>query len=643
MGRYDVTTGHELRWTELAIGHRRQAFGDGQSVSYPLAAAAHSGTVVAIAPDERLAQLVEPDGTTRELFTHPTPVVAVAVTPGGSVAATLDLNGEIRVFELPDGVLTRTIPGHPERTYAEQLLDGARFFSDRAPAGLAGLPTTTMSGGRLSFPSDSALLSLQGVSVRLWDWQTGERLREDGNSALVMSGVLAAPLATGVALNRDGTTFTWFDPQRVAVNRFGPDGPIAQFDVPTAAINWGTPKVVDVVNLDSGMWSLLNDGRVIHTTAAGQLVSETATGVRDPVSLAANAAGSRLVVVGRSGGVVLSTDGTQLIARAGSGGVADTFSLSPEATSIAVSSGNVYDMPARPLLDVTADGLLERAVEAPDLEAIYVEGGVLIANAPFAGAQIQVLDSTTLAHNVRLENNGSWQAVTASPDGRWLVVGEAGDVSVFDVQTGKRFATYKSGDASVPSLAVHADGSRVLATFSSREHVMLSMPDLAVVPSPPIGDGRLLAARWTHDGAWLLTVDGTRRVSVRDPDTFELVSVLDGSFMAQFFGRAPMYSVGGGERILGVINDAPALWDARTGAPIGGPFPMRGGISSAGLDGHDLMVSALGDHVVLWNIAIEQWPDIACRAAGRNLTRDEWSRHFGSEPYRPTCDQWPTA
>lgn len=87
---------------------------------------------------------------------------------------------------------------------------------------------------------------------------------------------------------------------------------------------------------------------------------------------------------------------------------------------------------------------------------------------------------------------------------------EAGDVSVFDVRTGKRVSTYKSGDASVPSLSVPPDGSRVLATFSSREQATLTMPDLQVVRLPPIDGARLLAARWAQDGAWLLTVDETR-------------------------------------------------------------------------------------------------------------------------------------
>ena len=105
---------------------------------------------------------------------------------------------------------------------------------------------------------------------------------------------------------------------------------------------------------------------------------------------------------------------------------------------------------------------------------------------------------------------------------------------------------------------------------------------------------------------------------------------------------APMFSVGNGERILSVVNDAPAMWDAKTGAMIGAPFPMSGGMSTDGVDGLDLAVSALDGHVLLWDLDIDAWFAVACRAAGRNMTRAEWaSVGPRNQPYRATCEQWP--
>ena len=74
---------------------------------------------------------------------------------------------------------------------------------------------------------------------------------------------------------------------------------------------------------------------------------------------------------------------------------------------------------------------------------------------------------------------------------------------------------------------------------------------------------------------------------------------------------------------------------------IGGPFPTIGGTSSDGADCVDLTVGGLNQHVVVWNLDIEQWPDIACRAAGCNLTQAEWARYLGDERSDPSANNGP--
>jgi hypothetical protein len=43
----------------------------------------------------------------------------------------------------------------------------------------------------------------------------------------------------------------------------------------------------------------------------------------------------------------------------------------------------------------------------------------------------------------------------------------------------------------------------------------------------------------------------------------------------------------------------------------------------------------------LYPIRLEDLMVLACRMAGRNLTKPEWKPFFGGQPYRKTCPQLP--
>ena len=46
--------------------------------------------------------------------------------------------------------------------------------------------------------------------------------------------------------------------------------------------------------------------------------------------------------------------------------------------------------------------------------------------------------------------------------------------------------------------------------------------------------------------------------------------------------------------------------------------------------------------IILWDVDLDSWRERACQIAGRNLTRAEWGQYLGDEPYRKTCEQWPS-
>ena len=116
---------------------------------------------------------------------------------------------------------------------------------------------------------------------------------------------------------------------------------------------------------------------------------------------------------------------------------------------------------------------------------------------------------------------------------------------------------------------------------------------------PPIdlktGAGNITTARFDPFGRWLATDDGA-----------------------------------GGLALWNMEGAAPRL------APLGAGQPSLSGIVFD-TRGEHLAGTDNAGNVRLWELRSNVLLSIACRAAGRNLTAEEWTRFIGSEPYRETC------
>jgi WD40 repeat protein len=108
-----------------------------------------------------------------------------------------------------------------------------------------------------------------------------------------------------------------------------------------------------------------------------------------------------------------------------------------------------------------------------------------------------------------------------------------------------------------------------------------------------------------------------------------------------------------GNRQLAIDQDHKViLWDVEArrqlGAAIdaGGPAVGKGGGYDAegesfSPDGSWMATAYRGHRLELWRNPLVGWPELACSVANRNLTPDEWSLYFGSQPYRKTCPALP--
>lgn len=187
---------------------------------------------------------------------------------------------------------------------------------------------------------------------------------------------------------------------------------------------------------------------------------------------------------------------------------------------------------------------------------------------------------------------GEVNAVAFSPDGATvLVFNGVGGTAFYDAGTGALRRT-------TTEFAYASPGPEFLGTADSAGAIVLRDPDtLDVVGRPLLGhNATVLKWAWSADGSKLATVDR---------------------------------------------NQVARVWDIETFTQLGDEIPFMENWIIWSPNGRDLAVPA-ADGYLLWNYDTDQWADIACEMAGRNLTKDEWEQ-FGPRTidYRATCPQYP--
>jgi WD40 repeat protein len=243
----------------------------------------------------------------------------------------------------------------------------------------------------------------------------------------------------------------------------------------------------------------------------------------------------------------------------------------------------------------------------------------------------------TLRHDDRVR----WVAI--SPDGALLAVQTRSEgssrslVAVRDLRTGRvlyRHAVangdgglaFRPGGHALAALGCCSPGSTV-AVWEPRSGAMLFRPRVgghatSIAYSP---GGRLLGVG-TEDG----------RVLFLDSD--------DGSPLGPPLqvatGAVDPISFSPDDRLLAAssADQTTTVWDVGTRKRLGSTFavePASIPVARFAPDG-DLVIDNLADTAV-WPMRLTAWRRFACRAAGRDLTRGEWSDLLPNRPYRHTC------
>ena len=620
-------------------------------------------------PDGRIVEIDTSTGATvREWQVSRGPVFGglgalggLAVPPNSSQVLVRDERGGVRVLAsdgIANGQLGGTVPvavAPRQDTVAIATASGVRLVdvaSGSVLRTIQGPPAT-----ELAFSGDGTRLAIE----------TGV-----GNIAIVdaATGTTIAPpvtlsLPASIVLNETGT--------RLGVGGFV-DGDAHIVDVATGE-TLGTPLVdpgsqIHVAFSDDGslMGAVSGSGAVwIFDSTTGEPVGPNRTApFGNPSGLGFTSDNATLLIASSSGDIaVIDLVGRETLARpAATTGWLATFS--PDGKLFAVPIDDSDNDTA--IVDVATGKRLQTLHPArryPDWGSALYKGPLIAAFSPdgkevaigsaaYDGqpAEVEVFsvaDGTSLR---RLRVPGVpfiGEPLAWSPDGRVIAGGAHDRVIRIDARTGEVLEDLGLDLFHVLSLEYDKDGKLAVAG----------------VPVPGTGgkawvfdaSGQLMRAYgssttdpywfpvWGPGGTLALPNVATGEIRLVEPEA-------DRQAGPSFTGPAGNSAVavasdgrGGARGVVVGGDDMIQLWDVGTGQPIGEPIRATSSSRAAAISTNSKSAVAQDpEHhrMMIWDLDPAVWRVRACDAAGRNLTREEWTKFLPEgEPYHVTCPQYP--
>ena len=589
------------------------------------------GGVVTIAPGSR----------------EPTPM---AIPEGESAAATASgengsvvvgyASGAVDVFSGPDLDERKRLGVHPHPVvYAAISDDATLVVTNDQYANITLWDVGTVSpvwtwtlGAAGTGDADAGSLHVARI-------ENGSELRVE----LVDGGPRPAPVATGWPQGIVGALDFSSDGRSVYSLIAG----VTALDVETGALRWqatGLTSQLQIAELPDG--SLLHGNRSIRDGEIEPFDFDILPSSRT----AATPDGSTMIAANADGLTLWALHGEQLIATSLDRGAMNQATV--DASGKRLAGFAIPGLAPNVLWDLSE----ERPVDDPSAEGIgpwrsFTTGGEFFSYHVGEPRLIELRDPVTMERLGPPLPPQTWASVELSPNRSIVAVGDIFDtaIDIYDVETAELLRTLAEPlptdtGSGVWWIEFSPDGTRLVTsnlgglvvwdtTTWQATHEIIEPEDEGYTSVTFSPDGTELAIG-TQEGSVLLYDLGSR-------DTRLLTT---GVAVPRGIYHENSLEFSDDGRYLIVAGQTANMIDTGTGQLVGAAFE-NGGLNTATIaHGGRYLVTGDADRIHVWELRPEKWPDLACRAAGRNMTLAEWER-FGppGEPYHATCDEWPTA
>ena len=255
-----------------------------------------------------------------------------------------------------------------------------------------------------------------------------------------------------------------------------------------------------------------------------------------------------------------------------------------------------------------------------------------------AGTVLKAWDRVTeTVVDKRIISNADVTALAASPDGRYVFVGDTtGAMRRVDTTTLSSGPAIELGHP-VVTVAAHSNDSAV-AVLNDNSYNVVDFAGGEVATRGDVGF-RASAAQVSPDGERLAVGGATGEVGLLDLGSQEWLSPPRSKVHRSFVG-AVSFAPDGRTFVTSSFDGAVAFSNGMDGTLIAAVQVGQDespAIATMTPDGHTAVVATTDGAVYRIDSQFQQWISHLCAVVGRDLTVEEWQTNFGGQAYRQTC------